>query len=97
MHPPFCSPWLRGPESCRDWPEAGSDYTGTNQAVLLASGKWHMGALFLASGERFGSAWADSVSWTLLALGLGGLLFWRHSAARASREERISGGLAVDS
>jgi hypothetical protein len=62
---------------------------------LLASGKWHMGALFLASGERFGSAWADSVSWTLLALGLGGLLFWRHRAARVSREERVSGGVEV--
>jgi hypothetical protein len=54
-----------------------------------------MGALFLASGERFGSAWADSVSWTLLALGLGGLLFWRHGAGRASREERVTGGVEV--
>jgi membrane protease YdiL (CAAX protease family) len=70
-------------------------HTGTNQAVLLASGKWHMGALFLASGERFGSAWADSVSWTLLALGLGGLLLWRHGAARAWREERVAGGVEV--
>jgi membrane protease YdiL (CAAX protease family) len=68
-------------------------HTGTNQAVLLASGKWHMGALFLASGERFGSAWADSVSWTLLALGLGWMLLRRHGPARASREERVAGGV----
>ncbi|WP_375765602.1 CPBP family glutamic-type intramembrane protease [Archangium gephyra] len=68
-------------------------HTGTNQAVLLASGKWHMGALFLASGERFGSAWADSVSWTLLALGLGWMLSRRHGGARAPRAERVAGGV----
>lgn len=68
-------------------------HTGTNQVVLLASGKWHMGAIFLASGERFGSAWADSVSWTLLAMGLGWMLFRRHGATRASREERVAGGV----
>jgi membrane protease YdiL (CAAX protease family) len=70
-------------------------HTGTNQAVLLASGKWHMGALFLASGERFGSAWASSASWTLLAMGLGWMLFRRHGAIRASREERVAGGVEV--
>lgn len=70
-------------------------HTGTNQAVLLASGKWHMGALFLASGERFGSAWADSVSWTLLAVGLGWMLLRRHGATRASREASVAGGAAA--
>lgn len=69
-------------------------HTGTNQAILLASGKWHMGAFFLASGERFGSAWADTVSWTLLAVGLGWMLLRRHGESRASREA-VAGGKAA--
>jgi len=62
-------------------------HTGTNQAVLLASGKWHMGALVHASGERFGGAWADSASWTLLAVAFGGMLLRRQTATQARQED----------